>query len=267
MIKRRIGNDFNLYFNVYRFNGKAVVAEGVIPDGAIAEDLTSAKNIVLKLFNVRCGACAVLDTTINGNEIKAEIPAFIQRLGIHYVVLEYDKTNIEIKDGLQRFTLDCSVFEIVSKSAQANEGDLSVVGFIRAGVDGKPAYQYAKENGYLGTEEEFGRLQYESTLAAINENTRVLSEDQRVLDENGRKLNEEFRTLAEDGRALSENQRKEGYSLMNGRIDGLQSDITWLRDATVVLSINDNNELIADIPNGMTDSYELSESGELMLTY
>ena len=263
----RQGNDFKLTLQVYRLNDAISVTTDTVPDGAIPEDLTEAHNIKLSLY-CSTGACTILKKTVNVNTIVAEIPTNIQDIGTYFVLLEYDVVDISFANGLKRITVDFDAFKIVCKSAYADtEGDMSLIGVIKVGLDGKSAYQYAQEHGYLGTEEEFGQLQYESTLAAINESYRILAENERVIADNLRESNEHSRGIAEDGRVLAENGRIIGYDQMDDRIDGLQSDITWLRDATVIFSINENNELICNIPNGMTDSYELTENGNLILTY
>lgn len=263
----RQGNDFKLTLQVYRLNNAVSITNDTVPEGAVIEDLTDAQNIKLSLF-CSTGACTILKKTVNVNVLVAEIPANIQAVGTYYVLLEYDKVDITLEDGLKHFTTDFDAFKIVDKSAYADtEGDMSLIGVIKVGLDGKSSYQYAQEHGYTGTEEEFGQLQYESTLAAINEAERILAENARVLAENQRESNEYSRGIAENGRVLAESERVIGYDQMNDRIDGLQSDITWLRDATVIFTINYNNELICNIPNGMTDSYELTENGELILTY
>ena len=175
----RQGNDFKLTLQVYRLNDAISVTTDTIPDGAIPEDLTEAQNIKLSLY-CSTGACTILKKTVNVNTIVAEIPTNIQDIGTYFVLLEYDVVDISFADGLKRITVDFDAFKIVCKSAYADtEGDMSLIGVVKVGLDGKSAYQYAQEHGYTGTEEEFGQLQYEATLAAINEAERVIAESNR----------------------------------------------------------------------------------------
>lgn len=175
----RQGNDFKLTLQVYRLNDAISVTTDTVPDGAIPEDLTEAQNIKLSLY-CSTGACTILKKTVNVNTIVAEIPTNIQDIGTYFVLLEYDVVDISFADGLKRITVDFDAFKIVCKSAYADvEGDMSLIGVIKVGLDGKSAYQYAQEHGYTGTEEEFGQLQYEATLAAINEAERVIAESNR----------------------------------------------------------------------------------------
>lgn len=159
MIKKRIGNDFTLYLNVFRVNDKAGITEGVIPEGAIIEDLTNAKNIRVRLYNSNYGIYSTLTHVITINEIKLDIPSSIQNIGTHYIYLEYDKLNIELPDGLQHYAAEFSAFEIVSHSAMAEqEKDVYLIGSIRAGADGingKSNYEIAQFNGFDGTEEDY----------------------------------------------------------------------------------------------------------------
>ena len=175
----RQGNDFKLTLQVYRLNNAVSITNDTVPEGAVIEDLTDAQNIKLSLY-CSTGACTILKKTVNVNVLVAEIPANIQAVGTYYILLEYDKVDITLEDGLKRFTTDFDAFKIVDKSAYADtEGDMSLIGVIKVGLDGKSAYQYAQEHGYTGTEYEFGQLQYESTLAAINEAERIIAEQQR----------------------------------------------------------------------------------------
>lgn len=175
----RQGNDFKLTLQVYRLNDAISVTTDTVPDGAIPEDLTDAQNIKLSLY-CSTGACTILKKTVNVNTIVAEIPTNIQDIGTYFVLLEYDVVDISFADGLKRITVDFDAFKIVCKSAYADtEGDMSLIGVIKVGLDGKSAYQYAQEHGYIGTEEEFGQLQYEATLAAINEAERIIAESNR----------------------------------------------------------------------------------------
>ena len=175
----RQGNDFKLTLQVYRLNNAVSVTTDVIPEGAIPEDLTNAQNIKLSLY-CSTGACTVLKKTVNINTLVAEIPANIQDIGTYFVLLEYDVVDSSFADGLKRITVDFDSFKIVCKSAYADiEGDISLIGVIKVGLDGKSAYQYAQEHGYTGTEEEFGQLQYDATLAAVNEDERIIAESNR----------------------------------------------------------------------------------------
>ena len=175
----RQGNDFKLTLQVYRLNNAISITTDVIPEGAVIEDLTNAQNIKLSLY-CSTGACTILKKTVNINTLVAEIPTNIQDIGTYFVLLEYDVVDISFADGLKRITVDFDAFKIVCKSAYADtEGDMSLIGVIKVGLDGKSAYQYAQEHGYLGTEEEFGQLQYDATLAAINEAERVIAESNR----------------------------------------------------------------------------------------
>lgn len=156
MIRKRIGNDFTLYLNVFRVNDKTAITEGAIPEGAIVEDLTNAKNIKVRLYN--SNYCIYYDPihVITINEIKLDVPSSMQNLGPYYIYLEYDKLNIELPDGLQHYSVDFSAFEIVSKYSMAEQDtEVHLIGSIRAGADGingKSNYEFAKYYGFEGTE-------------------------------------------------------------------------------------------------------------------
>ena len=140
----RQGNDFKLTLQVYRLNNAVSITNDTIPEGAVIEDLTDAKNIKLSLY-CSTGACTILKKTVNVNVLVAEIPANIQSVGTYYVLLEYDKVDITLEDGLKHFTADFDAFKIVDKSAYADtEGDMSLIGVIKAGLDGQSAFEIWK---------------------------------------------------------------------------------------------------------------------------
>lgn len=249
LAKRCIGNDFKLFLYVYRLNSKLIVTDGEVPEGAIPEDLTSAKNIVLELRSAKDARSTILQPTINVNELKSEIQTEIQRLGEYYVVLDYDKDNIELKDGLQHFRTDRKVFEIVKTMDQYTVGDVTVIGLVRAGQDGingKSNYELAVYySGFTGTEAEYiewtrkpavdaaalvdsalsglnalelfisgnesGRQQSELTRER-NETTRGEGENARNGSETSRGLNETERQQAEATRLLNETNRQQKES-------------------------------------------------------
>ncbi len=142
--KKCIGNDFSLSLYVYRLNDKAVVTEGEILENGVPEDLTNAKNLVLKLYRLKDGRSTILDPVITGNELKANINADIQRLDVYGVVLNYDKDNAAFKDGLQHFKTDIKVFEIVQTMDEVTSCDITVIGLVRAGTDGMSAFDIWK---------------------------------------------------------------------------------------------------------------------------
>ena len=156
--KITIGNDFKLILSVYRLNSKAIISEGV-PEGAEPIDLTDAQNISLVLCNSK-GYTRVLEPTIDINILAVEIPMEQQEIGAFYVVLDFDKVDIEYSGGLRHYRADWNAFEIVAKTACADSiDDVSLVGVIYAGKDGtngKSNYELAVYyNGFVGTEAEY----------------------------------------------------------------------------------------------------------------
>ncbi len=142
--KKCIGNDFKLFLYVYRLNNKVLVSYDEVPEGAVIEDLTNAKNIVLKLYNKKSWVTTELDPIVTVNELKTEIPVSIQQVGTHCVFLDYDKDNSDLKDGLQHYRTNRDVFDIVSTMEEATLGDVTVIGLVRAGIDGMSAFDVWK---------------------------------------------------------------------------------------------------------------------------
>lgn len=148
MVKsKRIGNDFNLHIYVYRLNSEVIIqdSESDVPAGAVPENMETAKNIVLTLINTKDRSSVVLTPSAKYNLLSSEIKSKIQKVGKCYVLLEYDRDDIEQSNKLKHSTADFKAFEIVSKNAEATvEGDVTLYGLIRAGLDGMSAFEIWK---------------------------------------------------------------------------------------------------------------------------
>lgn len=232
--KITIGNDFKLILSVYRLNSKAVISEGV-PEGAEPIDLTDAQNISLVLCNSK-GYTRVLEPTIDINILAVEIPMEQQEIGAFYVVLDFDKVDIEYSGGLRHYRADWNAFEIVAKTACADSiDDVSLVGVIYAGKDGtngKSNYELAVYyNGFVGTEAEYVEWTRKPSVdaadlastaaglantATINANNSASNADAKAILANNAAINADAKASLADQKATLANNAAIGANTATG---------------------------------------------------
>lgn len=230
MIRIRQGNDLTLKWDIYRYND-GLISEN--PTGSIAEDLTNALNIVVSLGVYGKGIVATLsEVTVDVNLLTIQVPKEDTPItGKYYVILDYDKTNIDLADSLQHYRLDSYAFDLVLWNASAdNITDIAISSQLVAGVDGingKSAYELAVYyEGFTGTVEEYliylrqpatdAKTEVDAALAdyeelkselETGEENRISNEQARVTSESGRVSAEAARVSAESGRTTSEQAR------------------------------------------------------------
>lgn len=233
----RIGNDITIRWDIYRYND-GLTSENTT--GSIAEDLTNAINLTVKLGIYGKGIVSTLtEVTANVNLLTVHVPKELTpQVGKYYVVLDYDKTNIELDDKLQHYRLDSYAFDLVSYTASADDvTDIAIESQLVAGIDGingLSAYELAVHyEGFTGTVEEYleslrnpaieakeevdvalagyeglkNQLEDGEETRIYNEQLRVSSETSRMSAETTRVSNETARVEAEDVRESAEGNR------------------------------------------------------------
>lgn len=105
MRKIRLGNDFILKLILYKIDNQLVLDSDGNPISGTPEDLTNAKNVTLKLYNINYRKEYNIVKSINVNIIQSEILSNIQQIGKHYILLEYDQDNLEFESGYQHFKI------------------------------------------------------------------------------------------------------------------------------------------------------------------
>ena len=127
MKKIRLGNDFILKLILYKVDNQLVLDNDGNPIGGTPEDLTNAKNITLKLYNINYRKEYNIVKSINVNIIQSEILSNIQQIGKHYILLEYDQDNLEFESGYQHFKIGLYSFEILSQNSNIETVDQVVL--------------------------------------------------------------------------------------------------------------------------------------------
>lgn len=117
MEKVRLGNDFILKLVLYKVDDQLVLDNDGNPISGTPEDLTTAKNLTLKLYNLKYRKEYNLIKSVNINTIQTEILSNIQQIGQHYVLLEYDQSNEQFDSGYQHFKVGLYSFEILSQTS------------------------------------------------------------------------------------------------------------------------------------------------------
>lgn len=127
MRKIRLGNDFILKLILYKIDNQLVLDSDGNPISGTPEDLTNAKNITLKLYNINYRKEYNIVKSINVNIIQSEILFNIQQIGKHYILLEYDQDNFEFESGYQHFKIGLYSFEILSQNSNIETVDQVVL--------------------------------------------------------------------------------------------------------------------------------------------
>lgn len=127
MKKIRLGNDFILKLILYKVDNQLVLDNDGNPIGGTPEDLTNAKNVTLKLYNINYRKEYNIVKSINVNIIQSEILSNIQQIGKHYILLEYDQDNLEFESGYQHFKIGLYSFEILSQNSNIETVDQVVL--------------------------------------------------------------------------------------------------------------------------------------------
>lgn len=233
----RIGNDITIRWDIYRYND-GLASENTT--GSIAEDLTNAINLTVQLGIYGKGIVSTLtEVIVDVNLLTVHVPKELTpQVGKYYVVLDYDKTNIELDDKLQHYRLDSYAFDLVSYTASAdNVTDIAIESQLVAGIDGingLSSYELAVHyEGFTGTVEDYlaslrqpaieakeevdvALVGYEELKNELedgeedrtyNEQLRVAAETARAGAEATRALNETARIDAEEARVAAENNR------------------------------------------------------------
>lgn len=104
------------------------------------------------------------------------------------VNLDGGKINDEVEITLSGGKLDTQSKDIRGKPLQFGIAHLA----IRAGKNGKSAYEYAKEYGYIGTEEEFGELLANIQSADVVDSLESEDKHKALSANQGRILNEKI---------------------------------------------------------------------------
>ncbi len=221
----RIGNDITIRLDIYRCNG-GLTSENTT--GSIAEDLTNAINLTVQLGIYGKGIVSTLtEVTANVNRLTVHVPKELTpQVGKYYVVLDYDKTNIELDDELQHYRLDSYAFDLVSYTASAdNVTDIAIESQLVAGIDGingLSAYELAVHyEGFTGTVEDYLASLRKPAIEAKEEVDVALVgcevlKDELEDGEEHRNHNEQLRVSSETARVEAEEVRE---SAEGNRVD------------------------------------------------
>lgn len=141
MNKIRIGNDFTLNWAITR--------------GGLPEDLASVLDarLTVSVF----GKKQEIPFTVSGNIVHIEFtPDICNVIGTYNLQLYYVRPDITLSDEDRKCTIDIDAFQIVPKSALADDSsEFSVTSDMAIAFQGKSAYDIAVEGGYLGTYEDY----------------------------------------------------------------------------------------------------------------
>lgn len=157
MKKIRIGNDFTLNWEITR--------------GGLAEDLSSALDAKLTMTVYRNKID--IPFTTNGNIVHIEFtPDICNIMGAYNLQLYYILPDTTLSDEDRKCTIDIDAFQIVPKSAMADDSsEFSVTSDMAVGFQGKSAYEVWLET-HEGTEEDYlAWLQQPATNAAATANS------------------------------------------------------------------------------------------------
>lgn len=141
MRKIRIGNDFTFYWAIER--------EG------LPEDFSKAieKRLTASVFGKKID----VPFTIEGNILKIEFtPEICNVAGVYNLEFSYTLTDTVLSDENRKCRLDIDAFQIVSRTSQADDPlEFAITSDMAVAIQGKSAYDIAKEGGYEGTYEEY----------------------------------------------------------------------------------------------------------------
>lgn len=140
-MKIRIGNDFTFYWAIER--------EG------LPEDFSKAieKRLTASVFGKKID----VPFTIEGNILKIEFtPEICNVAGVYNLEFSYTLTDTVLSDENRKCRLDIDAFQIVSRTSQADDpSEFAITSDMAVAIQGKSAYDIAKEGGYEGTYEEY----------------------------------------------------------------------------------------------------------------
>lgn len=140
-MKVRLGNDFVFLWAIER--------------GGIAEDLTGILDakVTASVF----GKKKDIPFTVNGNIVKIEFtPVICDSTGVYNLEFTYTLPDVTLSDAERKCAVDVDAFQIVLRSAQADDpSEFSVTSDMAIAFQGKSAYDIAVEGGYLGTYAEY----------------------------------------------------------------------------------------------------------------
>lgn len=153
-MKIRIGNDF--------------VFNWAIERGGVAEDFTDVLDA--KVTASIYGKKKDIPFTINGNIVRIEFTPFIcDTTGVYNLELTYTLPDVTLSDLDRKCAVDVDAFQIVHRSAQADDpSEFTVTSDMAIAFQGKSAYEVWLENGNVGTEDDYlAWLRQPATDAAV----------------------------------------------------------------------------------------------------
>ena len=144
MRKIRLGNDFILKLILYKVDNQLVLDNEGNPISGTPEDLTYAKNLTLKLYNLKYRKQYELNPSISQNILQDEILKKIQQIGKHYILLEYDQVNEYFESGYQHLKVGLYSFEMYNQYSNeelvdqvtlysvvnSGSGDIDLTGYV-----------------------------------------------------------------------------------------------------------------------------------------
>ena len=144
MKKIRLGNDFILKLILYKVDNQLVLDADGNPVSGTPEDLTTVKNLTLKLYNLKYRKQYELNPVISQNILQDEILIKIQQVCKHYVLLEYDQDNEYFESGFQHLKVGLYAFEMFPQSSNeelvdyvtlysvvsSGSGDIDLTGYV-----------------------------------------------------------------------------------------------------------------------------------------
>lgn len=140
-MKIRIGNDFIFFWALER-------------DG-LPEDLSKILDgkLVCSVF----GRKKEIPFFKTGNKLKIEFtPEICDVTGIYNLEFSYTLDDATFSDEDRKCKVDIDAFQIVARTAQADDpSEFTLTSDMAIAIQGKSAYDIAKEGGYNGTYEDF----------------------------------------------------------------------------------------------------------------
>lgn len=194
MFKLRTGNDTKVVWSIFKNNN--VLVSGDVA-GTDPEDFSDATNITMSIgLRKDTYVKVITDFSISGNTITVNISKDdMSYNGRYYLVLNYDKPDLDFDDGLQHYCIDVVAFDLVAWSEEVTSREDIILSSTTIA---------SNEQARLIAES--GRVTAEVTRIN-NEATRISQESGRVTAEQSRVTVEQARVTAEQARASSESTR------------------------------------------------------------
>ena len=140
-MKIRIGNDF--------------VFKWAITRGGLPEDLSNIldSRLTVSVF----GRKQTVPFTVAGNIVTVEFtPDICNITGSYNLESTYTLSDVTLSDADRRCAVDVDAFQIVARTAQADDpSEFTVTSDMAIAFRGKSAYDIAREGGYEGTYEDY----------------------------------------------------------------------------------------------------------------